>query len=228
MWKKDFFLDIIFPKFCLNCSREGDYLCEDCQGLLDISGFHQTFSTKRLKDLYFPLSYQNFLVKKIIHQFKYQPFVKELSKTLASLIIEHFQLLDNKPDFFSFPENRSSSQEANFILIPIPSTKKRLKWRGFNQAEEIGKELAIFLKISLLNNVLAKIKETPPQVELSDEERKENIEGAFIVRNEELIKNRKILLVDDVYTTGSTMEEAARVLKGAGAKEISGIVVARG
>jgi len=228
MWKRDFFLDIIFPKFCLNCGREGDYLCEDCQGLLDISGFHQTFSTKNLKDLYFPLSYQNFLVKKIIHQFKYQPFIKELSKTLASLIIEHFQLLDNKPDFFPPSGNRSYSNGTNFILIPIPSTKKRLKWRGFNQTEEIGKELALFLKIPLISDCLMKIKEISPQVELSDEERKENIKNAFSCRDSGKIKGKRIVLVDDVFTTGSTMEECARILKGAGAKEIIGVILARG
>ena len=228
MWKKDFFLDIIFPKFCLNCGKEGDYLCEDCQSLLDISGFHQTFSTKNMRDLYFPLSYQNFLVKKIIHQFKYQPFIKELSKTLASLIIEHFQLLDNKPDFLSSAGRRNYSNEADFILIPVPLTKRRLKWRGFNQAEEIGKELALFFKIPLISDCLIKIRETPPQVELSDEERKENIKGVFIIRNRELVKNRRIVLVDDVLTTGSTMEECTRILKTAGAKEINGVVLARG
>jgi len=213
---KNFILDLLYPKFCFNCGREGSYLCEDCKSTLEILQSHQKYIFKNLKDLYFALPYQKSLIKNLIQQFKYQPFIKELARNLSSLIITHFQLLDNKPNFF------------DYTLIPIPLEKKKLKWRGFNQAEEIGKELSKFLKISLLNNVLAKIKETPPQVELSDEERKENIKGAFAVRNEELIKNKKILLVDDVYTTGSTMEECARVLKTAGAKEIIGTVVARG
>jgi len=219
---KNFILDLLYPKFCFNCGREGSYLCEDCKSTLEILQSHQKYIFKNLKDLYFALPYQKSLIKNLIQQFKYQPFIKELARNLSSLIITHFQLLDNKPNFF------------DYTLIPIPLEKKKLKWRGFNQAEEIGKELSKFLKISLLNNVLAKIKETPPQVELSDEERKENIKGAFAVRNEELIKNKKILLVDDVYTTGSTMEECARVLKRPteggypGAKEIIGIVVARG
>jgi predicted amidophosphoribosyltransferase len=105
--------------------------------------------------------------------------------------------------------------------------KRKLKSRGFNQAKEIGKELSSFLTIPLITDCLIKTKETVPQVELSAEKRRKNIEGAFLVKNKNLIKDKKILLVDDVYTTGSTMEEAARVLKIAGAREIIGIVVAR-
>ncbi len=212
----NFILDLLFPKFCLNCQKEGDYLCEDCQATLEISGFHQRYPTSRLTDLYFALNYQKPLIQNIIKLFKYEPFVKDLSKILSSLIIYHFQLLDNKPNF------------SDYVLIPMPLARNRLKWRGFNQAEEIGKELSKFFKIPLLNNTLVKIKETLPQVELVGKARKENIKGVFLLNNENLIKNRKILLIDDVYTTGATMEEAAQVLKTAKAKEIIGIVVARG
>lgn len=106
--------------------------------------------------------------------------------------------------------------------------KKRLKWRGFNQSEEIGKELAKSLEIPLITDVLLKMKATLPQVELSDLEREENIKGAFLVTNREKIKGRKILLIDDVYTTGSTLNEVARLLKEAGASQAWGVVVARG
>ena len=74
-------------------------------------------------------------------------------------------------------KKRKESDFIDFILIPVPLEKKRLKWRGFNQSEEIGKELAKFLKIPLLSDVLHKIKETPPQMELSAEARRENIKG---------------------------------------------------
>lgn len=254
---KSFLLDLFFPPFCLNCGREGggaSYLCEDCQALLPISedryclckkpvrmfkkGKCKRCQPKKLNGLYFSLPYQNFLVKKLIHQFKYQPYLKELSKNLASLIIKHFQLLDNKPNFYRFTphhslndsmnQKKSTSSGAGFILIPIPLEKKRLKQRGFNQAEEIAKELSYFLKIPLITNCLLKIKATLPQVELSEKEREKNIKGVFLVKNIEKIENQKILLIDDVYTTGSTMEEAARVLKEAGAKEVWGVVVARG
>ncbi len=209
-------VDLLYPKFCFSCGREGSYLCEDCQSILRISNLHQQYQTQNLKDLYFALPYQDLLIKNLVQKFKYEPFVKELSKTLVSLIIIHFQLLDNKPDF------------SNFTLIPVPLEKKRLKWRGFNQAEELAKEISIFLKIPLIKDILVKTRGTLPQTELSEESRKENIKGVFLCKNSNQIKGKKILLVDDVYTTGATMEECAKVLKEAGARETIGIVVARG
>ena len=84
------------------------------------------------------------------------------------------------------------------------------------------------MKIPLISDCLLKVKETFPQVELSGKEREENIKDAFLCQNREKIQGKRILLVDDVYTTGSTMEEGARVLKIAGAKEVWGVAVARG
>ncbi len=218
MWKrfKNTLLDFLFPKTCFGCQKEGSYLCEDCKAILEISSFHQKADLERLSDLYFPLAYQNPLVQKLIRQYKYQPFIKELNKTLASLIIEHFQLIDNKPDF------------TDFVLVAVPSEKRRKRWRGFNPAEEIGRNLAAFWEIPLISGVLSKIKNTLPQVELSDEERKENVKGAFICQLPEKIKGRKVLLIDDVLTTGATMTECARILKKSCTKEIIGIIVARG
>jgi ComF family protein len=212
---KEFILDLLFPKFCLGCKKEGTFLCEDCFATLEISTSHQKFKGKNLADLYFPLNYENFLVKRLIQNFKYPPLIKELKKELAFLIISHFLLLDKKPDF------------SDFVLVPIPLSKKKLRWRGFNQAEEIAKELANFLKIPLVSDCLIKTKETKDQVELSEKERKENVKGAFFIKNKEKIAGKNVLLVDDVFTTGATMEEAARVLKEAGAEKIVGVVVAK-
>jgi competence protein ComFC len=146
MGLKESILDIIFPSFCFICKREGDYLCQDCRSVMEISGKHKIYSGENISDLYFALPYQNSLIKDLIKKFKYEPFVKELGKSLSSLIIEHLNLLDNKPDF------------TGFYLIPIPLEKKRLKWRGFNQAEEIGKDMAYFLKIPLIPDALIKTK----------------------------------------------------------------------
>lgn len=230
---KNFLLDILFPSFCINCGQEGSYLCEDCQGLAPILEYRHCLcknpvrmykkgkckrcQSKKLNGLYFALPYQNPLVKSLIRRFKYEPYLaKNLAKPLSSLIIAHFQFLDKSPNF------------ANFVLVPVPLGKKKLKQRGFNQSEEIGKELSKIFKILLLCDVLFKTKETLPQVELSEKEREKNIKGVFLVKNENEIKGKKILLIDDVYTTGSTMEECARVLKEAGAKEVWGVVIARG
>jgi ComF family protein len=216
---KEFVFEIFFPKFCLGCKKEGTYLCPDCKELLEILRFHKIQKTKFLSDLYFSVYYKKPLLKKIVSFFKYQPFLKDLAKTLSSIIFDHFQLLDDPPPFLK--------ENSDFILIPIPLEKKRLKWRGFNQAEEIGKNLAKALKIPILKNVLFKTRKTLPQIELSEKEREENVRGCFLIKNKSLIENKKILLLDDIYTTGATMEEAARVLKKAGAKEIIGIVLAR-
>jgi len=149
----------------LNCQREGSFLCEDCQAILDISSSHQEFQTENLSDLYYPLEYKNPLIKNLIKRFKYEPLVKELAKDLTSLIIAHFQLLDPPPNFGG----------GDYVLLPVPLEKRKLKWRGFNQSEEIGKEISKFLNIPLINDILFKIKETLPQVELSEKEREENI-----------------------------------------------------
>lgn len=199
-------LNLFYPKFCFNCGREGTYLCEDCQSTMSILDTHKICKTANLKDLYWALPYQGNLIKNLIRKFKCEPFIKELAIPLSSLIINHFQLIE-KP-FADF---------SNFILIPVPLEKRKLKWRGFNQAEEIGKELSKLLKIPLVSDCLIKTKE----------ERKDNFKGVFLVKNKKKISDRKILLINDIYTNNSIMEESARVLKDAGATEIIGIVIAR-
>lgn len=229
---KDFILDIFFPKLCFGCQREGAYLCQDCQSVLEISnssyclcqkpqrlplpGKCQKCQNKNLEGLYFAVPYQNNLIKKLIHSFKYEPFVKEISEDLASAILSHLRLIEKQEKDFK-----------EFLLTPMPLHHKKTKWRGFNQSYEIAKHLGRWLNIPIIQPII-RTKETISQVELEEQERKENLKGAFKIENSEPIFNRKILLIDDVYTTGSTMEEAARILKKAGAKEIWGIVAARG
>lgn len=212
---KNFILDLFFPKFCFGCKKEGEFLCPDCLATIDISNYHQNSKTIYLDDLYCGVDYQNFLVRQLIKNFKYPPLIKELVKDLSILIINHFLLIDEKTNF------------SDFLLIPVPLEKKKLKWRGFNQSEEIAKEVAKFFQISLITDCLLKTKRTKDQVNLSEKERKENLKGAFFIKNREKILEKKILLIDDVYTTGTTMEECAKVLKKAGVKVVIGIVVAR-
>ncbi|MGB9743592.1 MAG: ComF family protein [Minisyncoccales bacterium] len=221
---KNFLLDLLFPKFCLNCRQEGIYLCPDCEELLEITGFHRGQRVSFLTDLFFAVNYQNPLAKNLIQNFKYEPFIKELGQTISSLIIKHFQLMDNLP---AFHPKINVNNLANFVLVPVPLHRSRLKWRGFNQAEEICKNLAPFFKLPVINNCLIRIKKTYPQIELTGLARKENINNAFFIKNKELIKNKNIILVDDVYTTGATMIECSRILKQSGAKKIIGLVFAR-
>lgn len=107
-------------------------------------------------------------------------------------------------------------------IIPIPISKKRKKERGYNQSLLIAKELSKKLQLSLNNNCLYKMKDTIEQSKLNKEERKKNIQGVYKLKNQEKLKDKKILLIDDIYTTGNTIEEASKTLKQA---DINGIIV---
>ncbi len=254
---KEFLLDLFFPKFCLGCNKEGFYLCEDCKATLDISEFDYCLCNKnpyrlppdqkkhgkclkcqdkKLSGLYFALPYKDpstgastelsrmssgqeiGLTKKLICQFKYEPYTKDLAKTLAGLIIEHLVLAGKNTD----------NVWNNSVLVPIPLDKNKLKSRGYNQSEELAKELSKVLKIPVVSDNLIKIKSTKPQMELKKDEREKNLRGVFAIKKPfNFIQSKKIFLVDDIYTTGSTMEECAKTLKEAGARSVWGIAIAR-
>ncbi|MCX6720940.1 MAG: ComF family protein [Candidatus Staskawiczbacteria bacterium] len=241
---KDFLLDLLFPKFCLGCKKEGTYLCDDCRGLLDISEFGYCLceangqpkrlleghvgkcsicSRKELAGLYFALSYkEKTLTRNLIYQFKYKPYLKDLAKTLASIIVEHLVISG---------KNTNDIWE-NSVLVPVPLDSKKIKDRGYNQSEELAKELSVVLNVPVVLNVLVKIKQTDSQKGLSKTEREKNLQGAFAIKScstsdVEQLSGKKVFLVDDVYTTGSTMTECAKTLKTGGAKQVWGICLAR-
>ncbi len=237
MWKniKKKIIDTLFPQFCLGCGKEGFLICQDCLSTIEILEFrfcpfcekpNRVFDKlvclkhqgKNLDGLFCAVQYNNALVKKLIHKFKYEPFLKNLKEPLAFLIISHFLLSEN--------ENIFGKPNESFF-IPIPLSKRKQKSRGFNQSEEIAKILSDFFKVPLLVGNLKKIKNTSPQIELSKEKRQENVKNVFELKNPEQVRNKTIFLIDDVFTTGATMEECASVLKQAGANQVLGIAVAR-
>lgn len=223
-------LGVLFPKICISCKREGAHLCEDCFALLPIAHTPSLLpKNSSLSGLFCAASYEDTLVKKVIHSLKYQPFLKELATPLAYSIIAHLSLLDNPiihPQ--ATKKTPSAARPSSYILCPIPLHKKRLKWRGFNHTEEIAKVLAVALSIPMHTNILERTKNTPPQAELKKEERMRNMQDVFEVQEREFLEGKKVLLLDDVFTTGATLQEAARVLKKAGAHQVFGVVVARG
>jgi len=153
----------------------------------------------------------------MIHRFKYQS-IESLKKPLAQLIINYLEkeLLNNKL--------------KNYVLTPIPLSLRRKINRGFNQSELLAVEISKYLNLPVVN-LLKRKKFTAPQADISDwQKRKENISGAFemIDSKNQSGRYKKVILVDDVATSGATLEEAARVLKEAGIKEVYGLVVARG
>lgn len=228
---KQFLLDILFPQFCLGCQKEGSFLCSECFEKIPVySGFFCPVCGKRdfrprkhpacagktsLKTLISATSYENLLVRDLIHNYKYN-FIQTLAEPLSQILIKSINAtVGEKARTYFF---------TNTIIIPIPLHSKRLNWRGFNQAELIAQKLSEFYKIPLVNNALIRVKNTIPQVEAGEaEKRRKNIKEAFVC----LKPDKKILLVDDVSSTGATLEEAAQVLKQSGAKEIWGIVVAK-
>jgi ComF family protein len=113
-------------------------------------------------------------------------------------------------------------------VVPIPLSRKRLRMRGFNQAEIIAQPLARHLGLTFDTATLVRIRHAKPQTETrSAAERRENLRGCFAVRNVFVVRGRDILLVDDVTTTGATFLEAAKVLKAAGARTIYALSAAR-
>ena len=237
----DNLINLLFPKFCLGCGAEGVFLCEDCRSVLNIAEHNYCLcetkplrlpkdanggkcprcKDKKLSGLYFALSYkETALAKKLIRSFKYEPYLKSLAKTLAGILIEHFILSGKNTDEIW----------ENGVLVPVPLDAKKLKSRGYNQSEELAKELSKILKIPVFSDVLIKTKITPSQMELKREEREKNLLGAFATKNRvrsDLTRFSKIFLIDDVYTTGITMEQCASTLKEAGAKNVWGIAIAR-
>lgn len=235
---KNFFLELFFPSFCLGCNKEGTLLCYDCKSTLDISEYNYCLCSsnplrlplsqksgkcsrchdKKLTGLYSALPYkEKSLTRKLIHAFKYEPYIKTLSKPLAEILLEHFVLA----------KNNTEDIWENSVIIPVPLEKSKQKNRGYNQSEEIGKELGHMLNVPLIANNLMKIKKTLPQMKLSAKDRQENLKDVFAIKNPQEIAGKKIFLIDDVYTTGATMEECAKTLKEAGAKQVWGIAFSR-
>jgi ComF family protein len=121
----------------------------------------------------------------------------------------------------------SGREALHPILVPVPLHRTRHRWRGFNQAELIARHTAKLLALEVSTAVLVRRRDTVSQVGLNREERIANMSDAFRVPHKDVVKDRTIILVDDVMTTGATLSECARVLKKAGAKQVLAATVAR-
>jgi ComF family protein len=244
MFKKlsKFVLDLFFPKSCLGCKKTNTYLCQDCFNKIELCSNNICFFCHRpswqgqnciicknkfsLDRVISATEYKHPLIQEIIKNFKYN-YVKELYYPLAQLLIKS---LKNAPNI---------SNDSNIILVPIPLHKRRLHERNFNQAELLAKEISQNFSIPMETKILKRKRAILAQAKIKDREsRKENIKDVFeidkefmkkcVAENENLLKDKIIILVDDVATTGATLSEAAKVLKRAGAKEVWGLVVAKG
>lgn len=198
-------LNFLFPKKCAVCEKPEEVLCEHCLKKISVCGYID-------KNIFAAGFYSDPTLKKAIKFLKYKN-IKSLSEPLANLI---YSRLANKNSF------------KNWVIIPIPLSSKRFKQRGFNQSELIAKNLSDKLSVKLETNVLYKKFHTESQVKTKNrEERLKNLKGSFEIKNPELIKNKNIILIDDVYTTGATTSEAKRALRRARPKKIMVLVVAK-
>lgn len=215
---KKFLLDLFFPVECLACSKEGDWLCTHCLNELNNSFKVNSFklqSSDYLKQVIAVTDYKNKLVADILHQFKYNNIAElgvKISKSAAVLLA---------------PEIRKKSLDFDLVTA-VPLSKKRLLWRGFNQSEIIAENIAQKFSWPCDFNLIFRKYNNIPQVGLKGAQRKVNVKDIFKIKNNTLLTNKKVLLVDDVITTGATMQECAKILKEAGAKEVYGLVIAKG
>ena len=231
---KNFFLDLFFPKNCLGCKQPGTYLCRDCFNKIPLAENNACFFCEKItgkgrtcfdckKEIYLDrvisaAEYKNLLVRELIRAFKYY-YVQELSKPLAQLLINQLRGLELK------------FNNSEFLIIPIPLHCHRLKYRGFNQAELIAKKMTDQFNLDIVTDALERKSPSTPQAKIKDiEKRKLNLQNIFSIKPETAgkIKDKIILLIDDVITTGATMNEAAKVLKESGAKEVWALAIAKG
>lgn len=113
------------------------------------------------------------------------------------------------------------------VVIPVPLHRRRLRWRGFNQAALLGVAMSRRLKCPVDVSALTRIRATPPQTARDHNQRVRNVRGAFRVRRPARVAGRRVLLIDDVMTTGATASECARMLRGAGARSVDVLTLAR-
>ncbi|HEX8974146.1 MAG TPA: ComF family protein [Patescibacteria group bacterium] len=230
---KKVMLDTLFPIFCLRCHKEGSWICDSCLEKIPINteqlcplcektetpNGRTCFACRKktsLDGLIVAASYRDKLISHTIHLFKYS-FVADLHKPLGGILVKALLKTD--------------AELPNFI-IPVPLHPRRLRWRGFNQAELLSQHLAKNIlpanELAIKTDTLERLRYTGVQKSIKNiRERKSNIAGAFKVKNKQDVFGKTILLIDDVATTGATLFECAKTLKQAGARQVFALVVAR-
>lgn len=213
--------ELFFPISCVGCETNSTWLCPSCEQKIEYfkeeicykcgkqsNNFKVCADCKEYLDgVYILGSYKDKILKKLIWDYKYN-YIKDLSEVISSLFLKNFK----------------NNLNINFSLVPVPLYKKKLRVRGYNQSEVIAKEISRKTNIPYFNYI-KRIKDTKPQMELSKILRIDNIFNAFEVTGD--VGGKNIYLVDDVVTTGSTLEECSRVLKEAGANEVWALVLVR-
>lgn len=207
-------LDLFFPPICGFCGKlNTKYICNECEKIVNLEAINKidSYNKNYNRHLYI-FKYEGIIREKII-DYKFNNKVY-LYRTFTEAVLKN-------------EENIKFIEQYDF-LIPVPIHKERKKVRGYNQSELIARILADEIgKIKLQVDILKKDKNIVAQSTLDKKQRSENIKGVYKVINKQKIIDRKILLLDDIYTTGSTANECSKVLKEAGCKEVGIITIAK-
>ncbi len=231
----------LFPERCVNCSRWGQYLCTQCWSQLNFlrtqfcpycqkespSGLtHNPLCThhsagqlrKYHLDGHLAAIKYDRLARRLLAEFKYFPQVRGLQKELRRILLRYFL---SEEEYFAHQT----------IITAVPLHWIRYNERGFNQAEILAQILGEIWNTPTDFNLLKRVRYTKPQVQLNRAKRRQNIRGAFRTTNRAArarTNSATVVIVDDVWTTGATMKECARVLKQSGrAKEVWAVTLAR-
>ena len=208
-------LDLVFTPRCVGCGREGVYLCEPClEGgrLLDVPYFLEhggdSFAEAPAVDGVLSCFAMEGVVREAVHHLKYRG-LRAIAPTLGGLMARRAKRGGRPAD----------------AVVPVPLHRSRLRERGYNQAELLAAEVAKGLRDSVEAKAVERVRQGPPQARAGLEERWTGVQGAFESRRR--LDGLRLLLVDDVCTTGATLDACARALKGAGAASVWGLTFAR-
>lgn len=227
-------LDILFPKRCVGCGKTGSYFCPSCIQNIKQSDLVCPFCEKlSLGGVVHPICKRKYgldglwylgvfedPLRKAIQKLKYK-FITELADVLVDLTIEYWARYS---PFILDEVKKNRGQD--WVVTAVPLHKKRQNWRGFNQSELIAQIFAQKLGLKY-ENVLERTKNTKQQAKLASHLRKQNIKNAFALTKNCELSTKNLILVDDVWTTGSTLKECCFVLKKNGAKKVWGLTLAR-
>jgi competence protein ComFC len=216
-------LTLCFPDKCVGCKKKGELLCELCIEKIR----HPERDLP--KGIFASCDYRDPQIKRALLSLKYYKG-RRLSKIAGKIMYE--RLLEEISDL------REYTKGAPMLLVPVPLSKKRMRERGYNQAEDIargfmetakeyGKEETPLFQILL--NVVLKDKDTKPQAKIKNRnERLNNLKNCFSLNKKGNFdfKGRTVIVVDDITTTGSTMSEVMKVIENTGAKKVIGFAVA--
>ena len=216
---------LIFPPVCGICGKLNEnYLCSKCNLELQKTSEFQVdsyitetgFKRKHFDEHIYFFQYQGLIREQIIN-YKFNDASYKY-RAISNFILKNFVLKDLKI-FQIFNEYD--------VIIPVPISKKRMKERGYNQTELIARPIANVLGKEIVTNCLYKSKNIVAQSTLNKGDREQNIKGAYVLKNCEKLKNKKVLLIDDIYTTGSTANECCRILEEAGTKKNGVMTIAK-